>query len=239
MSEKTSRLRRARDSQGARLAILESAEAVFAEQGFGGARVEAIAKGANYNISLLFQYFGDKLGLYAAVLQRAQRETAELQAQVLAALPADAAGLDDAPAFRKFLASAVAGVFDYLVAHPRLPRVLAWEMAGGWQTYARLAGQFPPAPAAAGAFETAFARARQAGWLRTDWPAPIQLTLIFQVCQSVLAFGPLYQTLLPGRDLAGSRARARERARVVAFVVGGLLVDQPPRRAPTRAGGKT
>ena len=221
-------LNRSRDAQHARETILAAAEAAFAERGYDGARMDAIARAAGYNISLVFQYFGDKLGLYGAVLERAQRETGELQGRVLAPLLADQKIVLRRAAFRAFLAGAAGTVFDYLDQHPRLLRILTWEMAGGWQTYARLAERFPPDPA--GRFETPFAQARQAGWLRTDWPASIQLTLIFQVSQSYLAFRPLYQALRPA-----AADRARERERVVAFVVGGLLSDGPPPRR--RKGG--
>ena len=56
------------DAEGAREAILNAGEEVFAEHGFDGARIDAIAKSSGYNKSLIFQYFGDKLGLYAAVI---------------------------------------------------------------------------------------------------------------------------------------------------------------------------
>ena len=56
---------RPRDATGARTALLEAAEAIFAEHGFAGARVDAIAAAAGYNKSLLFHYFGDKLQLYS------------------------------------------------------------------------------------------------------------------------------------------------------------------------------
>ena len=63
MSEPDSRRGRAHDAQAAREAILNAAEAVFAEHGFDGARIDAIAALAGYNKSLIFQYFDDKLGL--------------------------------------------------------------------------------------------------------------------------------------------------------------------------------
>jgi len=53
---------------------------VFAEHGFDGTSVYAIAARASYNKSLLFQYFGNKLGLYAEVLKRADRDMGELLA---------------------------------------------------------------------------------------------------------------------------------------------------------------
>ena len=226
---------RARNSERARALILEAAEVAFAEHGFDGARMDAIAKAASYNISLLFQYFGDKLGLYAAVLRRANAETAELQKQLLVSLPADPALGMPASAFREFLESAVQTEFDYLASHPRLVRIMTWEMAEGWQTYAHVASQLPPD--ANDSFEAVFTRARQAGLLRSSFSNLIQLTLIFQVCQSYLAFRPMYQAMLPGEEMSSERMLARAREHLVGFIMGGMLVDQPPAQSETRQEG--
>ena len=62
------------DAQSTCHAILSAAETLFAERGFDGTSVDAIASQAGYNKSLLFQYFGDKLGLYSQVLKRRSRD---------------------------------------------------------------------------------------------------------------------------------------------------------------------
>ena len=77
------RQRRTRDAQRARQIIVDAAEAIFAEHGFNGARLDRVAKASGYNVSLLCQYFGDKVGLYSAVLGRAHEQTTSMQAQVL------------------------------------------------------------------------------------------------------------------------------------------------------------
>jgi len=102
MSEPEPRRGRAHDAKGAREAILNAAEEVFAEHGFDGARIDAIAKASGYNSSLIFQYFGDKLGLYAAVVRRAERQMNAIQTQLLASLlEGDIAS--DAHKFKTFL----------------------------------------------------------------------------------------------------------------------------------------
>jgi len=219
---------RARDAQRAREVILDAAEAVFAEHGFDGARIDAIAKASGYNISLLFQYFGDKLGLYAAVLQRVHRETTELQAQVLGPGLPDETNAFHAQGLRAFLETMVQTVFDYLVEHPRFLRILTWEMAEGWQTYARIASQFPPDES--DQFEALFKDAWRARLLRSDFSARIQLTLIFQVCQSYLAFLPLYQVMLPGKEVSPERTLSRAREYIIGFIVAGMMFDLPQTR---------
>ncbi|MBU0550969.1 TetR family transcriptional regulator [Myxococcota bacterium] len=50
--------------------ILEAATRVFADRGFGGARVRQIANEANVNVATLSYHFGDKKGLYSAVVEQ-------------------------------------------------------------------------------------------------------------------------------------------------------------------------
>jgi Transcriptional regulator len=84
-----SRRGRVHDAEKARVVILNAVKVMFAEHGFAGARVDAIAEEADYNKSLIFQYFGDKLSLYVEVLKRVDREMNELQARVLGSFFAD------------------------------------------------------------------------------------------------------------------------------------------------------
>jgi len=58
-----------RNPQRTHATILEAATEEFAAHGFGGARVDAIAARAQTNKRMLYHYFGDKEGLYLAVLE--------------------------------------------------------------------------------------------------------------------------------------------------------------------------
>jgi len=51
-----------------REAILEAAAEEFAERGFDGARIEHVARRADYNKALVYRYFGGKRGLFEAML---------------------------------------------------------------------------------------------------------------------------------------------------------------------------
>src|SRR2546421_12875408 len=123
-----------RDAQKTRETILDTAEAAFAEHGFDGARIEAIARASGYNISLLFQYFGDKLGLYVAVLKRADRELNSLLAGVLTPWLAGETLTSQAQGFRSFLETLWRMSFDHRVPHPRFLRLLSWDSVDGWKT---------------------------------------------------------------------------------------------------------
>ncbi len=226
MSEPGSRRGRVHDAEGAREAILNAAETVFAEHGFDGARVDAIAATAGYNKSLIFQYFDDKLGLYAEVVKRADKEMTELQTRILAPLIEDETTASDALKFKALLEVIVTAIFDYLVERPRFVRMLLWEQAEGWQTYSRMAAQFDTSDAEQ--FEAFFHKAYHAGLLRLDFYPLIQLTVILQLCLSFLSFIPLYQMfVVPGEDIASPSGLARARAYIVSFVVHGMMVDPP------------
>jgi TetR/AcrR family transcriptional regulator len=229
MSDPEPRHGRAHDAEGAREAILNAAEAVFAEHGFDGARIDVIAKASGYNSSLLFHYFGDKLGLYVEVVKRADREMTELQVRVLAPLLEDETIVSNVHAFKALLEIIVTALFDYLIAHPRFMRMLLWEQAEGWQTFSRTVSQFDTEDA--DQFEALFRKARSVGLLRSDFVPLIQLSMVLQICLTYLTFIPLYQmVLLPGEDLFSAAALARAREYLVAFVVHGMMIDLPETR---------
>jgi AcrR family transcriptional regulator len=62
---------RVQDPTGTRRNILEIATEEFATLGFDGARVDEIAARTNTSKRMIYYYFGDKEGLYVAVLEQA------------------------------------------------------------------------------------------------------------------------------------------------------------------------
>ena len=58
-----------RDPERTRAAILDAATQEFTANGLNGARVDAIANRARVNKRMIYHYFGDKDGLYLAVLE--------------------------------------------------------------------------------------------------------------------------------------------------------------------------
>lgn len=224
MAQSGSKPGRTRDARLAREVILDAAEAAFAEHGFDGARIEAIAKTSGYNISLLFQYFGDKLGLYTEVLKRTDRDLTALQARVLAPLLEHDEDSMTAQRMRNFLITVVQTLFDYLLEHPRFLRIFTWEMAEGWQTYKQIASHLQSEDR--DPFERLFQHGEQAG-LRSGFTPLIQLAMITPICQSYLASLPLYQVMLPEEDLTSQEALSRAREHLVTLIMAGMLVDPP------------
>lgn len=223
MTQPGSREGRTRDAKRARVAILDAAEAVFAQHGFDGARVEAIAQASGYNSGLLFRYFGDKLGLYAEVLKRADKEMSELLARVFAPLLEDETLTSDANLFRGFLRTTFGAVFDYMVDHPYFMRVVNWEQAEGVQTFAKIASHFEPTDLAR--FEALFERARRAGLVRPDLDVVVMVVLVAQICWSAPAVLPLYQLVFGGRDFSSATTLTHLREQIIALLVAGVTCD--------------
>jgi TetR/AcrR family transcriptional regulator len=80
------RRRKLRDSAATSASILAAATKEFATYGFGGGRVDRIAERAAVNKRMIYHYYGDKRGLYLAVLEeayhkeRSAEQTLELEA---------------------------------------------------------------------------------------------------------------------------------------------------------------
>ncbi len=68
---------RARNPELTRGEILDAARVEFVEKGLDGARVDGIAARAAINKRLIYHYFGNKEGLYTAVLEEAYRQIRE------------------------------------------------------------------------------------------------------------------------------------------------------------------
>lgn len=103
-----------RDPARTREQILQAALAEFSEQGFGGARVDAIAARAGANKRMIYHYFGNKEDLYTAVLEFAYEEIRGHEREL------NLVDLEPDTAIREL----VAYTFDYFVAHPEFIRLL-------------------------------------------------------------------------------------------------------------------
>ena len=105
--------------------IFDAAETLFAAKGYSATRVQQIADRAYINKRMLYHYFGNKRGLYDAVVQHNFTEI--LGQTVLVGSRALAA---EGPVVA--LAVVVRDYFDALCAHPRYVRFMQWEEADRW-----------------------------------------------------------------------------------------------------------
>jgi TetR/AcrR family transcriptional regulator len=222
MPEPGSKRGRSHDAEGAREAILNAAEQVFAEHGFDGARIDAIAKVAGYNKSLIFQYYGDKLALYAEVIRRADDQTRTMQDEALSSLM-QTGQIADFVQLKNLLGQYVGWYFDYLVQHPNIQRIYMWELAEGWQTFSKIISQRDLDDV--DQFQPVLAQLQQAGFLRPQPDALLQLSGALFVSSLFLAMPPLYKSMMPGVDMSSPFALASTRQFLIDFVVNGLLVS--------------
>lgn len=125
------RTRKIRDAERSRTAILDAAEQLFADQGFEGASLAAIAERAGVSVGLPGYFFGSKEELYHEVLQRVfERRDAALDAVATEAEQLLQESPDDGEAALRRL---VGGYVDFLLANPTFVSLLtrdALEHAG-------------------------------------------------------------------------------------------------------------
>ncbi len=223
-AEPGSRRGRMHNAEGARKAILDAAEQVFAEHGFDGARIDVIAAAAGYNKSLIFQYYGDKLALYSEVIRRADEQTRDLQNEAFVAFRHVDASLNPDQVVN-LLSRYVGWYFDYLVENPNIRRIYMWEMAEGWQTFSKIVIQrdFDDIDE----FQPLLMKLLNAGMLRSDFNPLLQLSSALFVCALYLAILPLYNVLTPQVDVSSPNEIEQARKFIIEFVVHGLL-NLPP-----------
>ena len=71
-----------RDAERTRASLMKAALKEFSNNGYAGARIDQIAKSAKCNIRMLYHYFGDKKGLYIAVLEAAYADLRQKEAEL-------------------------------------------------------------------------------------------------------------------------------------------------------------
>jgi len=105
----------------ARQKILDASSAVFAEEGFAGARVDEIAHRAGVNKAMLYYHVGNKQALYAAVLTRNFDRMEEALVDALTA----------GGSIPERLRAIIAGVARAFETNPDHPRIVLREFASG------------------------------------------------------------------------------------------------------------
>ncbi len=200
--------KRSRNSGKTKAAILVAGRAEFAERGFEGARVDAIATLAGANKRLLYHYFGNKEDLYRAVLLDAYQEIRRGER----ALSLDQYGPVDA------MDRLVRFTFRHFLANPWFPRLLNAEN----QENARFLKTLPDIQALhsplVGQIATIVERGADASIFRRDVD-PVQLYI------SIAALGFFYVSnmatlsVIFARDLSGIDMVQEREAQAVQMVV--------------------
>lgn len=157
---------RARDAQATRRALLEAGARLFAQRGFDGTRVEAIARVAGVNPAMINYHFGGKRKLYLEILTHALTELGG-RLQALPASPEPPAAL---------LGRFIATFMDAMARRPSVPAILVHEMMSGGRHVDR--HLLPHFLAVFGVVREIVERGTQQGSFRPVHPVLTHLTLI-------------------------------------------------------------
>jgi AcrR family transcriptional regulator len=200
--------KRTRNSSKTKAAILAAGRMEFAERGFEGARVDAIAERAGANKRLLYHYFGNKEDLYCAVLLDAYQEIRRGER----ALSLDQYGPVEA------MDRLVRFTFRHFLANPWFTRILTTENlenARFLKTLPDIAALHSPL---VGQITTILERGSAVGIFRQDVD-PIQLYI------SIAALGYFYVSnintlsVIFERDLSGIAMVQEREAQAVQMVL--------------------
>lgn len=114
---KINKMKRVRDSQKSKNDILQAAEQLFAEKGLYGARIDEIAKQANINKRMIYEYFGNKDELYKSVLLHVYKHMQEAEEGLLSQ---KLSGIE-------LIREVINLYFDFLHENPNFVSILLWE----------------------------------------------------------------------------------------------------------------
>lgn len=198
-----------------KLRILRAAADAFARDGFGGARINEIARSAGTNKRMLYHYFGGKEGLYTAVLEAAYAAFRAAERKL---------SIDDLPPDRG-LRRLVEFTFDYCAENPQFIALL--NNANLYRgRHVRNSSQvrtlYPPL---IDSIRRLLARGRAAGTFRNGVD-PLRLYI------SIAALGYFYFSNLHtlsaalDRDLSAAVERRAQRRHVVDLVLQSLRLDR-------------
>lgn len=219
---KVGKVVRGRDAEVAREAILEAAEEVFAREGFAGARIDTIGAEAGYHKSLIFHYFGDKEGLYRAIMARFKKRMVDVYLGPLTAF-AQCSDEMSAERVRMFLELSIDRYFAFLTQHPRNLHIMAWEAAEGWHTFLGNMEELEEHRASAICLGKFLHKAQEAGIINPKLNPRFVLVSIIHLCVMYLLNLPRYQWFL-GESLTGQpEALAFARQQIVELVLHGIV----------------
>ena len=198
-----------RDAERTRREILDVATHEFADRGFAGARVDAIADQTRTTKRMLYYYFGSKERLFVAVLERAYAAIRAAEQTI------EVDHLDPAAAIRRLAEL----TFDHHESHPDFIRLVSIENIHRAEHIAgrsELAGQNTPAIEL---IETILTRGRRDGSFTRQVDAVDLHMMISAFCVFRIAnrhtFGAIFD-----RDLTDPALRERYR-----LMLGDMVVE--------------
>lgn len=168
-----------------RAALLQTARELFLRHGFGKVGIRRIAAAAGTTSAMIHYYFGDKLGLYRAMLDEASAPLVE-SLRRLESMPAAAA---------PDLEALVTAYMRMLATNPWLPALIVHEVLdeGGQlrdQFVEHFAGRLAPA------FVAVLERERVRGLLRSDLDPRFAAISVLSLCIFPFVSQPITRRVL-------------------------------------------
>lgn len=111
--------------------ILEAAMAVFAEEGYRGARVDEIARRAGVNKAMIYYRIGDKATLYAEVIHSL---FGEIGSAIQGNIPEDTEPEEKLKLY-------IRGLTKTIAEHPHLPGIMMRELASGGENISEVVAE--------------------------------------------------------------------------------------------------
>jgi AcrR family transcriptional regulator len=213
---------RTNNPERTKLDILNAALEEFAAHGLSGARVDAIAERTQTSKRMIYYYFGGKLALYRAVLERSyngiRKSEADLKLETLG--PVDA------------IVRLIESTFDYDNAHPEFIRLVSIENVHRAKNLAKIDSIKSSSHSILATIENIVDRGRSLGVFRDDvLPIDIHIMIsafcFFRVSNRY-TFGEIFSV-----DLSEAKCRERHKRMLVDSVLRFLdsgLVDHSLRR---------
>lgn len=207
--------------------ILDAAEADFAGLGYHGARVDAIARSAGVNKRMLYHYYGDKSGLYSAVINRLVQRVFEKMEHAFA----ETEGQDPISAITSLLEH----YFDVTYEDPHYVNIFVRAATDEWgiealehEEHARVISEAMGALVARAV--PVLQRGMAQGVLRADLDPTMVSVLSVLLCRSFIQVLPVLDAY-HAAHLGGADGLAWARRELVALIVDGLrarpLADPP------------
>ena len=196
-ARKPARARTTRDPERTSAAILAAATAEFSDNGYGGARIDAIAARAGVNKRMLYHYFGDKDALYERVLQEIYKgiRSAEQKLELGDRDPVD--GMRDLAHF----------TWRYFLDHPEFLSLLATENMNKARVLKKAVWASRVNSPLVGVLDDLLSRGAKSGVFRPDMdPVDVYVTMTgigwFALCNRYTLSVSFNRDLLDRRHLA-------------------------------------
>ena len=192
------------DPEGVRRDILATARAEFVENGLSGARVDKIAAQTSTSKRMIYYYFGDKEGLYRAVLEEAYAGIRKLEKSL------DLGALKPTQA----LAALTGFTFDYHADNPDFVRLVMVENIHHARHLATSSKIGALNSSAIDMIREIYGRGLEDGVFRPGInPIDIHLTISALSFYNVSNQASIQQVF--GHDMAAPKARLRRRQSVI------------------------